>query len=109
MAPISGRIYLFSAAQLGFAKIARALLLRMIFFQKSFAQGLYGPSKQRSKVTQGVISRSPRYAVLQLHLLKDLLWDVHDYSHDKTPEEWRVDHRLSTRHRFMNSLAHRFR
>jgi hypothetical protein len=31
MAPISGRIYLFSAAQLGFAKIAHALLLRMIF------------------------------------------------------------------------------
>jgi|GEM_PF-6312154 len=38
--PNNRSIFLHSTAQLGYAKIALALLLRMIFFQKSFAQGL---------------------------------------------------------------------
>jgi hypothetical protein len=46
MAPISGRIYLFSAAQLGFAKIARALLLRMIFF-KNHSRRVYMVHRSR--------------------------------------------------------------
>jgi hypothetical protein len=51
------------------------------------------------RMARRVVARHPS---LQLHLLKDVFWNVDDDSHDEAPEERRVHYRLAALHRPMN-------